>query len=153
MTVKLVEYESEAEAIDAARRSADDGYPPIDILSPVQMAIPQDIPSLRQDNAIGWVMVIAGICGALFGYGIQWYSAVIDFPINSGGRPLNSWPAFLIVPYEAAILFAAIIGLLGWMAMCGLPRLYHALFQYDAAARAVQEKFVLVFPGEENAET
>jgi hypothetical protein len=76
---------------------------------------------------------------------MQWYSAVIDYPINSGGRPLNSWPAFLIVPYETTILSAAITGVLGWLWMCGLPKLNHPLFDAPVTLRATQDRYLLVF--------
>jgi hypothetical protein len=97
---------------------------------------------------IGWVMVVAALTGAAGGYFIQWFSAVLDYPINSGGRPLNSWPAFLFVPYEAAILFAGGIGVLAWLWICGLPKLYHPLFNAAVVERASQDRFILVFPND-----
>jgi hypothetical protein len=90
-------------------------------------------------------MFVAGAIGAAIGYFMQWYSAVIAYPIDSGGRPLHSWPAFLLVPYETAILAAGIVGLLGWMWMCGLPKLFHPLFAAEISQRAVQDRFLLVF--------
>src|SRR5581483_1958161 len=95
------------------------------------------------NKPIGWVMAIAGAIGAAIGYGVQWFSATIDYPTNSGGRPLNSWPAFMFVPYEAAILYAAVIGILAWMVMSGFPKLFHPLFAADVVERANQDRYVL----------
>jgi len=95
-------------------------------------------------------MVIAGALGACAGYFIQWYSAVIDYPIISGNRPLDSWPAFLLVPYETTILGAGVVGMLGWLWFCGLPKLYHPLFEVPATLRACQDRYVLIFPASKN---
>jgi hypothetical protein len=77
---------------------------------------------------------------------MQWFSAVVDYPVLSGGRPLHSWPAFLLVPYETTILAAGICGLLAWILMCGLPALHHILFASDVTARANQDRYILVMP-------
>jgi hypothetical protein len=142
----LAEFPTAHETLAAAVKAAAAGIPATDVLSPNPLeGIAEHLVPRPAGAAIGWVMFAAGTLGALIGYGMQWYSAVIDYPINSGGRPLNSWPAFLLVPYETAILSAAIIGMLGWMWMCGLPRPHHALFAADIVERASQDRYVLVF--------
>jgi hypothetical protein len=143
----LAEFSTVRQAIDAARVAFEARRPPCDVLSPVPIeGIAEYLAPPLKPQPIGWVIFMAGVVGAVIGYFMQWYSAVIDYPINSGGRPLNSWPAFLLVPYETTILAAGIAGLLGWMWMCGLPRLFDPLFAAPITERAVQDKFLLVFP-------
>src|SRR5262245_40920231 len=142
----LAEFATAQAAFDAARQASEAGHPAQDALSPVPIEDIDKHLAPHPARPIGWVMFIAGAIGAAIGYFMQWYSSVIAYPIDSGGRPLHSWPAFLLVPYETTILAAGIIGLLGWMWMCGLPKLFHPLFAADISERAVQDRFLLVFP-------
>lgn len=145
----LAEYETAHALHQAAKRAWDLGHPALDALTPNPVQDVADMLSPPKASApIGWVMFIAGATGASIGYLMQWYSAVFDYPIISGGRPPNSWPAFMLVPYELAILSAGIVGLLGWMWMCGLPRLFHPLFEAKVTLRASQDRYLLVFPWE-----
>lgn len=142
----LAEFATAHETLAAAATAAAAGIPAEDVLSPNPLeGIAEHLVPRPARAPVGRVMFMAGTVGALAGYGIQWYSAVIDYPINSGGRGLNSWPAFLLVPYEAAILSAAIVGILGWLWMCGLPRPNHPLFAADIVERASQDRYLLVF--------
>lgn len=142
----LAEFATAHEALAAAAAAAAAEMPAQDVLSPNPLeGISEHLAPRPAGKAIGWVMFAAGVLGALGGYGMQWYSAVIDYPINAGGRGLNSWPAFLLVPYETAILGAAIAGILGWMWMCGLPHPHHPLFAADIVERASQDRYLLVF--------
>jgi hypothetical protein len=142
----LVEYETATALRRAAKRASNLGRPALDALTPNPV---EDVVALLSPPAasapIGWVMVIAGVAGAALGYWMQWFSSTIDYPIISGGRPLNSWPAFLLVPYEMAILFAGVVGLLGWLWMCGLPKPHHPLFEAPVTLRASQDRYLLVF--------
>jgi hypothetical protein len=142
----LAEFATAHETLAAAAKAAAEGTPAEDVLSPNPLeGIAENLAPRPATAPIGWVMFTAGALGALAGYGMQWYSAVIDYPINSGGRALNSWPAFLLVSYEIAILSAAIAGILGWLWLCGLPRLFHPLFAADVVERASQDRYLLVF--------
>jgi Protein of unknown function (DUF3341) len=143
----LAGFEDQDDVLAVARRAWQSGHPAMDVLchKPIDglcayLAPPHGKPP------IGWIMFIAAVLGAAAGYFMQWFSAVLDYPIDSGGRPLNSWPAFLLVPYEAAILLAAVVGVLAWLWFCGLPKLFHPLFDAPLTERASQDCFVLVFP-------
>ena len=142
----LAEFATASALAEAAHDAAEAGMPAEDALSPHPLpGIEEHLAPSPQKPAIGWVMFAAAGLAAIAGYGLQWYSAVIDYPINSGGRPLNSWPAFLPVPYESAILLAAVVGILAWLWMCGLPKLFHPLFSATVVERASQDRYVLVF--------
>jgi hypothetical protein len=146
----LAEFTTTHETLAAAAKAAAEGIPAEDVLSPSPLeGIAEHLAPPPARAPIGWVMFVAGTLGALAGYGMQWCSAVIDYPINAGGRGLNSWPAFLLVPYETAILGAAVVGILAWLWMCGLPRPYHPLFAADVVERASQDRYLLVFSAQD----
>jgi hypothetical protein len=142
----LADFATPSAVVDAARRAAEAGVPALDALCPTPVEGLFDLlASPRSHKPIGWIMFVAGVLGALAGYFMQWYSAVIDYPIDSGGRPLNSWPAFLLVPYETTILSAGVVGVLAWLWLCGLPKLFHPLFAVQAVERASQDRYLLIF--------
>jgi hypothetical protein len=143
----LAAFEREEEVLAAARRASESGHPAMDVLCHKPVAgITEFLAPAHGRPPIGWIMFAAASTGAAGGYFIQWFSAVLDYPIDSGGRPLNSWPAFLLVPYEAAILLAGVVGVLAWLWLCGLPKLFHPLFDAAVVERANQDRFILVFP-------
>ncbi len=96
------------------------------------------------------VMLVGGLLVAAFALGLQWYSAVIDYPLDSGGRPLNSWQVFLLVPFEVGIFAAALFGVIALLWSCGLPRLHHPLFEIPGFERATQDRFFLLSSTEDN---
>lgn len=142
----LADFATPSAVVDAARLAAEAGLPALDALCPTPVEGLFDLlASPRPHKPIGWIMFVAGTLGALGGYFMQWYSAVIDYPIDSGGRPLDSWPAFLLVPYETAILSAGVVGVLAWLWLCGLPKLFHPVFAVPAVERASQDRYLLIF--------
>jgi hypothetical protein len=84
------------------------------------------------------VTLAGGLVGGAGAYFLQWYTAVIDYPINVGGRPLHSWPSFIPATFELAVLGAALAAFFGFLFLCRLPRLNHPLFDlpdFDLASR------------------
>ena len=84
------------------------------------------------------ITLLGGIVGGVGAYLLQWYSAVLDYPINSGGRPLHSWPAFIPATFEMTVLGAALAAFCGMLIANGLPRLHHPVFNapdFDLASR------------------
>jgi hypothetical protein len=89
-------------------------------------------------NRVPLVTLLGGIAGGAFIYWLQWYTAVFDYPIDSGGRPLDSWPVFIIPTFELTVLGAAIAAFVGMLVLNGLPRLNHPVFDapgFDLASR------------------
>lgn len=99
-------------------------------------------------NAMPLITFLGGLLGGVGGYGMQWYSAVISYPVNIGGRPLHSWPAFIPATLALIILGAALAAFLGMLIANGLPKLRHPLFEireFDLATR--NRFFICLRPG------
>ena len=89
------------------------------------------------------LMFAAALAGGAGGYFIQYWGEAIDYPLNVGGRPYNSWPAFIVGAFEFMLLVTVAAGLFGLLAASRLPRLYHPIFNAEEFARASQDRFVL----------
>src|SRR5262249_42472612 len=96
-----------------------------------------------RSSRIRLVMLIGGLVVAALAYGTEFYTAVIAYPSDGGGRPLPSWPAFMLVPFALGILGATIAGLAAFLVECGLPRLHHPVFEIAGFERASQDRFLL----------
>lgn len=88
------------------------------------------------------IMAIAAMVGAGGGYFLQWFAAR-DFPLNVGGRPLHSWPAFIPITFELTVLTTALVGVVAFLWIAGLPRLDHPLFGDPRFRRASEDRFFL----------
>ena len=117
------------------------GYNKIDAYSPFpieglaeEIGAPHDVPL---------VVLIGGIVGGLTGYLMQWWMSV-DYPINVGGKPPHSWPAFIVITFEMTILFAGISAVFGMLALNGLPMPYHPVFNVPRFAMASRDRFFLI---------
>jgi hypothetical protein len=136
----------------AARNVRTRGFEPIDALTPCPVEGLDDILRL-EDSPIRWPMLIAALAVAASAYAVEFWTAVYAYPIDSGGRPLNSWPIFLLVPFEVGVLAAAVAGFAALLVLCGLPRLHHPLFDCDAIERATSDRYFLLVRGPPKAES
>jgi Protein of unknown function (DUF3341) len=126
-----------------AHRLRHEGFRPLDALSPCPVEGLDETLGLRT-SPVRWPMLILGVGVAAFAFWLAWWSAVFAYPIDSGGRPLNSWPVFLLVPFEVGVLAAGIAGFIALLVLCGLPRLNHPLFDWDAIERATDDRYFLL---------
>ena len=138
----VAEFETPEALVAAAGKTMARGYRKVEANSP--------FPVEGLDEALGFhqsrvplLTLIGGIIGCIGGFFMQWYSAVKHYPMNIGGRPLNSWPAFIPVTFELTILCAAITAVLGMLALNGLPMPYHPLFNVARFERASRDRFFL----------
>ena len=128
------------EAVRAARRA---GYRRLDAYAPFPVPGLGEALASRQWH-LPRLALAAGVASALLFYGMQWYSAVLDYPFVVGGKPLNSWPAFLLVSFEMGILGAVLAAFLMMLVANGLPRPYHRVFNWASFARASGDGFFLL---------
>ncbi len=98
----------------------------------------------RPRSHVPGAMLAVGVLVFAGAYLVQWWSAVYDYPLNVGARPLNSWPVFLLAPFEVGVFAAALAGLVQFCRECGLPRLHDPLFEVPGFERATQDRFFLL---------
>jgi hypothetical protein len=138
----LAEFDSPADLLQASRAAYARGYRRMEAYSPFPVEDLADALGQRPSK-LPLVVLIGGILGGLIGYGLQYYAEVIGYPKNVGGRPFNSWPAFIPVTFECTVLGAALFAVLGMLALNGLPMPYHPLFHIKSFARATRDGFFL----------
>jgi hypothetical protein len=138
----MAEFDNPTALVNAARAAREKGYRRLDAYSPFPIEELTDALHLHH-NKLPLVVLIGGILGGLTGFLLQYYVTVIYFPINIAGRPLNSWPAYIVITFELTILFAAISAVLGLLALCGLPMPYHPVFNVPRFALASRSRFFL----------
>lgn len=97
----------------------------------------------RDARRLRLLMLIGGLIAAALAYGLEFYSAVFDYPFDVGGLPENSWPTFVLFPFEFGILCAAITGLVTLFALTGMPSLHHPVFDVEGIDRASNDRFFL----------
>lgn len=139
----LAEFRDPDALLAALRQVRENGHSVLDAFTPFPVDGITDGLDIRPSRIRGG-MLAAGLGVAAFAYWLQWWSAVIDFPLNLGGRPLHSWPVFLLVPFEVGVLAAAVAGFTILLWRCGLPRLHHPLFEAVQFERASQDRFFLL---------
>jgi hypothetical protein len=138
----LVEFDDAEELVAAARAVRAQGYRRVDAYTPMPVEGLAKAVGMKRTN-MPLVVLLGGVFGGLSGFGLQYWVSVYAFPLNIGGRPLNSWPAFIPVTFETTVLGAALFGVLGMLALNGLPRPHHPLFAVPEFARATQTGFFL----------
>jgi hypothetical protein len=135
------EFDDPTKLVEAARGALDAGYSKLEAYSPYPVKELDEI--MPGWNPLPLLVLVGGILGALTAWILQSYIAIIDFPINVGGRPLYSWPAFVPITFELTVLFASCAAFLGALGLCGLPRLHHPIFNLAHFARASDDRFFL----------
>jgi Protein of unknown function (DUF3341) len=139
----MAEFDSAQALVDAAKQTHQAGYQKIDAYSPFPVeGLAEEIGFHK--NAVPLVVLIGGIVGGLSGYLMQWWISAVDYPINVGGKPPHSWPAFIVITFEMTILFAALSAVLGMLALNGLPMPYHPVFNVPRFALASKDRFFLI---------
>ena len=138
----MAEFETPTDVVAAARRVHEEGYRRIDAFSPY--------PIEELSEAIGVhttklpvIVLIGGIVGLIAGYLMQYYTHVIDYPLNVGGKPFHSWPAFIPITFECVVLGAGLSAVFGMLALNGLPEPYHPVFNTPNFALATRDRFFL----------
>ncbi len=138
----MAEFDTPEELITAGERAFAAGYRRMDAYAPMPVSGLAEAIGYKR-NKVAFCVLIGGICGAMFGFGLLEWMTVVAYPHNVGGRPLNSWPAYIPITFECMILFSALTALVSMLAMNGLPKPYHPVFNVAAFDRASIDKFFL----------
>jgi len=144
----IAEFQSAEELLEASKRTGEAGYRETDAFSP--------FPIEGLAEAIGFhrtrlpiIVFCGGLLGCCGGFFLQWWPNVIGYPQNFGGKPWDSWPAFIPITFEMTILFAALSATFGMLALNRLPAPYHPVFNVERFAQASRDRFFLLIQAED----
>jgi hypothetical protein len=137
-----LEFDSPAVVVEAARKLRERGFAHFEVYSPYPIKeLDEVVPS---DNFVPMMVLTGGVLGAITAQVMEYYVAAYEYPINVGGRPLNSWPSFIPITFELTVLFASLAAFFGMLWLAGLPLLHHPVFNFPEFARASSDRFFLI---------
>jgi hypothetical protein len=142
----LAEYDDATALVRATHAAREAGYRALDGYSPFPIEEMHEALAIH-DRRLPALVLVGGILGGLAGYALCYWTSVVDYPINVGGRPFHSWPSFIPVTFEMTILGAALTCVLGMLALNGLPMPYHPLFGVERFALSSRDQFFLCIKG------
>ncbi len=108
-----------------------EGFTKVEGYTPVPIEELNDIIH-RKRTILPKLVLAGGLTGMATGFALQYWASVIEYPMNVGGRPFASWPAFVVPSYELTILFSALTAAIGMIVLNGLPQPYHPVFNVAA---------------------
>ena len=138
----MAEFNDAVDLLKAAHKTREAGYRKFDAFSPFAIEGMEEALEMRSINISHFVLG-GGLIGILIGYGMQYFSAVINYPVDVGGRPLNSIPAFIPITFEMFVLFGAFSGVIGMLLLNRLPTPHHPLFSVPDFKEATRSRFFL----------
>ncbi len=144
----MADFDEPDQLLAAAHRAYEEGYRKMDAYTPFPIEGLAEAIGFRR-NSVALIVLIGGITGCLTGFFLQYYVAVINYPLDIGGRPLNSWPSFIPITFELTVLFAAFAAIFGMLALNRLPEPYHPVFNVPQFKFATRNRFFLCIEAED----
>ena len=138
----LAQFANASELSAAIERVRGDGFTSFDAFTPFPVDEVDECLQLKS-TPMPWIILVGGILGGSSVYALEYWINLYSYPLNIGGRPLNSWPAFIPPTFEGAVMGASAFAVVGVILVCGLPRLHHPLFEIEAFKRASTDGFFL----------
>jgi hypothetical protein len=138
----MAEFTEHEQVVVAAKRAYEQGYRLMDAYAPFPVEGLAEALG-HQRTAVPFIVFSGGVIGALSGYFMEWYAMSVDYPINVGGRPFHSWPAYIPIAFELMVLVASLCGVVGMLALNRLPMPHHPVFNVPEFERASTDRFFL----------
>ena len=138
----LAEFDTPGDLVHAAEQAYAAGYRKFDAYSPFPIEEASEAVGFHKSR-VPLIVLVGGLLGGASGFGLQYWINVISYPLNIGGKPYDSWPAFIVPTFELTILFAGLCGVFGMFALNGLPMPYHPLFHSERFSLVTRDKFFL----------
>lgn len=135
------EFEDARSLLQAAKGAREKGYTRMDAYSPYPIEGMEDV--IKHRWRLPPVVLFGGLLGFFTAWGMEYYIAVLDYPVNVAGRPLNSWPSFIVIMFELTVLFSAIFAFFGSLGLAGYPRPHHPIFNLRRFQQASNNRFFL----------
>ena len=133
----MAEFDDPNEVVAAARKAYAEGYRRMNAYTPYPIEELAEAIGFHR-NMLPLIVLIGAIVGGVGGYTLLYWTSVVDYPINVGGRPLHSWPSFIPITFECTILVAGLAAVFGMLALNKLPQPYHPVFntpRFELASR------------------
>lgn len=138
----FAEFERPEALVDAIAEMKRRGFTEMEAYTPMPIEGMEPLQPLKNRNVDLWALGGA-IFGLSLGMAITVGQNVLQYPLNIGGRPLFSWPAFMVPSFELGVLFACTGAVIGLFRATELPRLHHPVFEVPGFARASEDRFFL----------
>jgi hypothetical protein len=138
----MAEFDNPTDLVHAAKGAFEAGYRKMDTYTPYPLEEAAEAVGVHH-NRVPLVCLIGAILGMCGGYSLEYWVSVINYPINVGGKPFHSWPAFIPVTFECAVLGASLAAVFGMLVLNGLPQPYHPVFNSPNFLRASRDRFFL----------
>jgi hypothetical protein len=138
----VAEYATPDELLSACRKARAAGYRRMDAYTPYPIEEVADAIGFEKTR-VPLLTLAGGILGGLSAYLLQYWISTTAYPLNVGGRPMHSWPSFIVITFELTILFAGITAVVGMLGLNGLPEPYHPIFNHPRFTSASRHRFFL----------
>lgn len=143
----MAELQNAEDLLQAVRAARGAGFVEIEAYTP--HPVEEISHELGHKNRLPLIVLVGGALGAFTGFALQYYAAVVSYPVRVAGKPAASWPAFVVVAFELTILFAALAAVFGMIVLNGLPQPYHPVFNVPIFELASRNRFFLLLRSED----
>ncbi len=138
----MAEFDTPTALVRATQAAYDAGYRRMDAYSPFPIEEASEALGFHKTR-VPLIVLMGGLLGGLSAYALQYWINVIAYPLNVGGKPWHSWPAFIIPTFEMTVLFGGLAGVFGMFALNGLPMPYHPVFNVERFSAVTRDRFFL----------
>ena len=139
----LAEYDCAQALYKASERIRDKGFQNWDAMTPFPVHGLENAMGLKPSK-LPWVVLLMGSAGAISMLLFVYWIAVVELPLNIGGKPLFSLPAFIPVIFEITILFSALTAVFGMFVFNKMPTYNHPVFQSKRFERVTDDRFFIL---------